>query len=108
MILSDEIRLALCIFTVYRITELLVIDDGPLFVFQKFRRFLGRMSNKGYIYNQIALIFNCPFCLGVWISIVFAFLILFPTIPGDIVLIFGGIAGGQCLLESISERWAKD
>ena len=99
-----EVRIVLAIFISYRVAELIAIDDGPFKIFSRFRRFMGMKSTESSLFHEIAILINCPFCIGVWLSALFSILIFFPSNVGDIVLIIGAIAGGQTFLESCSKR----
>ena len=62
---------------VWRITSLLVHEDGPLCIFVKFRHFIGiryDKFSKPYGKNIIAEGFTCVWCLSVWISAALAWL----------------------------------
>lgn len=100
---SFTVRIILAILAVYRLSELVALDTGPYDIFDKFRRMLGRKASSGSsTWKTLADLVNCPFCCGIWFSIFFTVLILFPTLPGDIFILFLAIAGGQTFLESLS------
>jgi hypothetical protein len=102
--LSSEVFIVLAVLSVYRISEMISIDDGPFHVFDRMRRFLGRIANRNELFTTLADLVHCPFCVGFWISILFAFLFIFRTIAGDIFTICMGIAGGQTILETLSKN----
>ena len=106
-LLSPALRLGLCILVSYRITDLIVLDDGPFDVFKKLREAIGRFAAIHRSAKGLGKLINCPFCLGVWISGLSSLLFIFPSLPGDIFLIAIGIAGGQALLDSVGGRWNK-
>lgn len=56
---------------VWRISALLVIEDGPFDIFARFRRFIGvryRENNTAYGTNVIAQLFTCVWCLSIWVG----------------------------------------
>lgn len=103
--MSLVLRVVLAILSTYRIAELIAVDDGPFDIFKKIRC-LYNDGSQG-IKLSFSKLVNCPFCIGVWIAFVISFVVLFPSIGGDFVLLFLGIAGGQTLLESLSKRFME-
>lgn len=97
------LRLLLAGLAVYRLSELFVLDDGPYFIFRRFRRWLGTRA-AGTPTNStrymLAQLFGCPFCLGVWLAALFVIPVVLPNIITDILLIWLALAGFQTLLES--------
>jgi len=110
--IDDILRIPLAILAVFRVTELMVYDDGPFGVFLRFRHFLADLSTSSRARNsgirtvstELADWVHCPFCVGVWISVVFAVLILIPSIPGDVIILILGLAGGQSFLQQKVSR----
>jgi hypothetical protein len=105
--ITPFLRFIMCILTCYRITELIVLDDGPFDVFKKLRESVGKLAAIYSSARGLGKLINCPFCVGVWISVGVIFLLMFPTVYGDVFLIFMAIAGGQTFLESFGGRWNK-
>lgn len=109
--MTDSLRLLFAVLTCYRLAQLLVYDDGPLFVFDRLRTFTedrkikeqARGKLKGP-WASLDGVVTCPFCVGLWASIVCLVLIIYPTYPGDLFLLWWGIAGGQAYLQ---ERQTK-
>jgi len=108
--LSPVLRIALCSLLTYRIAELITIDEGPGAIFDSFRRYLGRRASVtgSKIIRELALLFQCPFCIGVWIGAISSFLVFFPSAVGDGVLVVGGIVGAQALFSSIGGRFGSN
>lgn len=94
MLLLVEVGLA--ILACYRLSQLLAIDDGPYNVFLEWRKWLGRRANGSTFWHNVAEMFHCPFCLGVWFAFPLALLI-----DGNFLLLWLGIAGGQAFLEEL-------
>lgn len=109
--ISDVIRVVLAVGACHRIAQLLTIDLGPFHIFDNFRRALGRkaaLSTAPTLYTALAELFNCPYCVGIWVSIIMVLPVLFPGAIGDIVLVGLGIAGYQSLFQDFSARLGKD
>lgn len=100
--MSFELRLILGALSVYRISELLSLDDGPFEIFKNLRESLGRKSHSSLLFKELALLLSCPFCTGVWVSIFVLVLILLPSGIGDIFLIILALSGAQTFLEQCS------
>ena len=104
MHLSSSARLALGILRVYRLAQLLAYDDGPLFAFKRIRLTCGRLASGDGAYGHwrsLAEFVRCPYCLGMWLAILAAFLVIIAHPLADLVLLILGLAGGQAFLEGI-------
>lgn len=68
----------LAAFACWRVTSLIVNEDGPFDIFAKFRRWVGvrfdERSNR-YGENIFAKALICVWCTSVWVAIGFALLI---------------------------------
>lgn len=85
---------------VYRLAQLVAYDDGPLHVFAYLRQDARGRANTGLWYWQHwAELVHCPYCLGVWFALLAALLVAVPTLPGDLLLLWLGLAGAQAYLE---------
>lgn len=58
----------------WRITNMLLREDGPLDLFVKYRTFMGR-------YPKLAPLAYCVYCLSVWVGVVAAALAFSPAWP---------------------------
>lgn len=101
--MQSLIKLLVLILASFRLTELITKDEGfklrkedDLGVFASFRRWSGKKAatTDSVFYQNLADIINCPFCAGIYISLL---VLLLPAF----VVYYIGIAGGQSLLESI-------
>jgi hypothetical protein len=100
------LRITLTGFVVFRLTQMFTIEDGPFGIFIRFRESLGRRAAIKSKYSfawTIAEAFNCPHCLGIWISLLIWPLIFFPCIGGDVFLVVSAIAGIQSFLQRSNE-----
>lgn len=50
---------------------MVVLEDGPLFVFLRFRNLVGVVEDEDGLAatNLFATFFTCPLCLAVWLAI---------------------------------------
>jgi hypothetical protein len=99
--LSDGARLLLAALAVFRLAQLVALDDGPFRVFARFRAWAGTHPNRVVRENLGALV-RCPFCLGVWFAAMGAALVLWPSRIGDAFLLVLGLAGAQAFLEGLA------
>jgi isoprenylcysteine carboxyl methyltransferase (ICMT) family protein YpbQ len=81
----------------YRITQLIVLEDGPFNLSIHTRALLIRNAHRNFIINMFAELFQCKYCMGIWV----AFLLF--LLPFPIALVFA-IAGVQSLIETILDR----
>ena len=101
------VRVILAAFACYRLAQLVAIDDGPFYVFQRLRTFVGRKASadclkedrRACLWYNVAQLVNCPYCLGIWFALALAPAVMWPTIIEDLALLVLGIAGAQCFLE---------
>lgn len=93
-----ELRLICAAFAVYRLARLITQDDGPFSVFKRLREWAA-VNGK----ESVAELLNCPFCLGVWFALIAAALVLMPTLAGDVILVWLGLAGAQSFLQAKTE-----
>lgn len=66
----------------YRISNLLVNENGPFEILEIFRHKIGvkyNDSNIPYGLNQFAELFTCIYCLSIWIGIIIS--LLYMTVP---------------------------
>jgi len=89
---------------VYRIAELIAIDDGPWDLFLRIRDWAGSydLGEDGRPKRALGRFLKCPYCLGIWVALALAPVVLIPS-PLDWILIILGLAGAQALFESVSE-----
>ena len=100
-------RLILAALSTYRLAELFALDNGPYDMFKVIRYALGRKASEGNsTWKTLADLVDCPFCLGIWFAVLAGAGVIYPTNPGDILLILLGIAGLQAFLEGITGKRA--
>jgi hypothetical protein len=81
----------------YVICRVITKESGPFEIFEKFRLFLGRHANNSPVTRFVADVFNCPFCMGFWVSIIIA------SISGLGMIEALSIYGGQYFLERMGQ-----
>lgn len=91
-------RLVLAALAVYRLAELVAIDDGPGRLFARLRAWAGAHPARAVRENLGALV-HCPYCVGVWAALLIGALVWWPTPAGDGFLLVLGLAGAQAFME---------
>jgi len=105
--MNFEVRLVLCILSCFRIAQLFALDDGPFYIFAKLRERIGVSASKDdcrTIRTNMADFINCPFCIGVWVSVLIILPLFVVTTVGDIVLLWLGVSGAQAFLQGIVDK----
>jgi len=96
--------LLLSILAVYRLAQLISLDDGPFDVFKRLRLLCGQIAYKYKNLKTLADLVNCPYCLGVW----FALFVVIALRPSPWWLHWLAIAGGQAFLQSMGGNNATE
>ena len=91
---------ALC---VYRVTVLLVDEEGPFGLAFRLRVLLGAYdyNAEGELKSEIGKLMRCPYCLGMWASLVGVFILF--LLPFGILwfpVVWLALAGIQHLLQA--------
>jgi len=101
------LRLALALLATYRLAVLLTEEDGPLFLLARLREFsdgrrvIEQQKRERGPWASLDDGLRCAWCAGVWAAALCAALVWWPTLAGDVILTWLGLAGGQLFLE----RW---
>lgn len=98
MPLSPNARLVCAALAVYRLAQLLSLDDGPLAVFARLRAAFPGGTWGGARWS-VAEWLRCPFCQGVWWAALIVPALLWPGRVGDALLAWLALAGAQSWLE---------
>ncbi len=48
----------------FRVTYMLIDQEGPLKIFERIRKLAAKQPNNFQVFN-----FECPYCLSVWVSL---------------------------------------
>jgi hypothetical protein len=104
-LISPALRLLLAALTCFRLGELFAVDYGPFYIFDFWRKLLGKWASgksKYGLAHSLAELFHCPFCLGIWFAAPAAYFWMYPTFLSDVLMIWLGLAGAQSFLQSLS------
>lgn len=85
----------------FRITEMIVVDEGPFDMFVRWRAFLVRNAHKSKLNETLAKLFDCKFCMGIWVSLLVVLMTNYGL--GLLVFIFA-IAGAQSVILQFLEK----
>jgi hypothetical protein len=95
---SSEARFALLSLAVWRLTHLLVAEDGPWDVVVRLRKILGQ--------SEAGRAMDCFYCASLWLALPFA-CILAQGVPSAIV-IWLALSGTAALLEQATTASPRD
>ena len=86
---------------VYRLSQLVALDDGPWDWLLRFRTWAGcyDRGENGEPMTTWGKLFECPYCLAVWFALPVLILVLTASVVGDMLLAWWGLAGAQALME---------
>ena len=86
--------------TSFRLAWMFTREEGPFGAFDRWRIYLAGKASKQYSLSwTLAELFNCPLCLGVWISGLMTLLyFLLPVIIVKFIIIWLAVAGLQSVL----------
>ena len=104
--MTVTLRLVLAALAVFRTAQFLAYDEGPFGVAAGLRNLAGvnDRGENGLPRRALGRLFECPYCLGAWLSLGAAALVLLPTLAGDAVLVALAIMGAQSSLQDYSRR----
>ena len=108
--MSVEAVLVLAVLATYRLSQLVALDDGPFDCFAVIRglteyNYKGDKKRTGPVWHTLHELVICPYCLGVWFAGLITILVMLitPLNTWMSLLVWAGIAGGQCALQSATE-----
>lgn len=111
MLASDWLRVSLAALALYRLAQLITIDEGPGYrlsgethargIFERLRDATGVHDRDahGRTATMLGRFIGCPYCIGLWLAVPLAVLVLAPTVIGDWLLVILGMAGIQTYLQ---------
>ena len=124
--ISFELRLILACLTCYRLARLVARDDGPFFLFKQVRYWAkdraykeaiiaGRIDNKDTAkptindrhygkWHTLAEALDCPYCVGVWVSIPLFLFVIYPMTVSDLFMLLMAISGVQAWLWGMVDK----
>lgn len=96
--------LVIAVFAVYRVAELIAIDEGPGDACLRLRVAVGcyDLDENGRIKTSVGRLLACPYCIGIYLALVAALIVA----PHDwrVLLYWFGIAGAQAFLQTVGGR----
>lgn len=95
-VLNQPFRVVLATLATFRVAYMVVVEEGPMSVFVRWRTYIYRQYANTWIERG----FNCPLCVSFWISWLMGLLLPVANIQ-DYVLQSLAIAGGCLLLNRI-------
>ncbi len=102
------IQLLTAILATYRLAHLLPKDDGPFFVFARIRSFVATKAmnenNAWGFWENADNGITCAHCMGLYAAAFVGLLIIWQNYYGNLFLLIMAIAGGQSLLQRISNE----
>jgi len=104
--MPETVRWILAALASIRLTWALMFDDGPGAVLLKVRDWMGAYDYGAEIgpdgrpqaITTLGRFLNCPYCVSLAVALLAVPLALWPSILGDVLLTWLGIAGGAMLL----------
>lgn len=94
------IRFILAALAVYRLA-MFTREEGAFAIFLRVQQWLGKRAAKrkyGGLAWTLASLATCPHCVGVWLALLIAPFVIWPTLTSDLALVFLGISGLQSYL----------
>lgn len=114
MLIELEIlRYILATLAIFRLAQMVSKDYGPFFVFYRLRVLTDERrkqeqdsGNEYGKWGNLDELIRCPYCLGVWFALFCLPLVVYPTVVGDLILVWFGLAGVQCLIQTWTDKEA--
>jgi Protein of unknown function (DUF1360) len=88
----------------YRLTEMVVFDNGPFDFLMEMRGWLVRAKHNEPIRRMIGAALGCVYCAGLWMSLFVAILFYFRNPYADLFVVFMAISGLQSILSTKAGR----
>ncbi len=115
--MNEYLRFILAVFTCYRLARLIAIDDGPYFIFKRLRYWF---KDKAYYeagstikaleddrhfgkWKNLSEGISCPFCIGIYASMLVFSMLVWPTYYGDLFLMLVSLSGAQAFLQTLDK-----
>ncbi len=123
--MNEYLRFVLAVFTCYRLARLVALDDGPGFVFKRIRYWV---KDKAWLeadredginrvgvgeieiddrhfgkWHNLAEGITCPFCIGIYASVLVFPMLVWPTYYGDLFLLLVSLSGAQAFLQTLDK-----
>jgi len=92
------LRFGVAALATWRVTHLLVSEDGPADAIARVREKLGA--------SQLGALMDCFHCASIWVAIPFAFYAA--RKPADRIAAWLALSGTACLIEEVSSQKTKE
>jgi len=103
---GDVFTFAVLALAVFRLTRILIVDDGPFDVFLKIRAWAGVSRDNGVTVTTKAWMWagllSCHWCLSVWVA--FPAALLWQGISPGALAAWLALAGASSIIEEIVRR----
>lgn len=98
---SPIVWFILLAFATFRVSWMVARQDGPFAIVDRFRTWANvkaaKSQHRGLAWTFSEL-FECPLCLGVWISAILLITVIFPTIILKLIILWLAVSGLQSFL----------
>lgn len=94
----------LLVLATWRLSSLLVNEDGPLDIFVKLRKYIGVETNAYGVdvgQNVVAKVFTCIWCMSVWVGFLASFFSEYSVNIGWFIVSWFAISTGAILFEEV-------
>lgn len=100
MFLGETERIILAILASFRLTWTMIYEDGPFDAIMRLRTALGAydLGENGEPETGIGRFLTCSYCVSRFVALFAIPIVLWPTLIGDLFIIWYGIAGALALL----------
>lgn len=106
IMLPDPLRLILAALALYRLAQFISLDDGPFNIFRRFRHWTDEKKlievsreTKNGPWGFVDGLARCPFCQQPWIAAGVVALLIWPSVGGDVFLLWMGLTGAAAFLQ---------
>ena len=102
--MNEALRLILVGFSIYQISALLALEEGPYSIFAKYRSRLGGddLGPDGMPDTAIGRLVICPICTSMYVAIPIVILGLWSNYLTSVILIYFGATGFATWLHTSS------
>lgn len=99
--LEITFRFLLAVLACYRLTGMIVYDDGPAGIFARLREWAGVYDLGENLQPRTGMgrFFECPHCMGVWVALVVTVGVFWERPLYELPLFWLAIAGLQSYIE---------
>lgn len=100
--MSKSLAFIVAVLATFRLTQLIVEDDGPYLWFDRFRVWTGQNAMNSKHHETLADAVRCKYCMGIYSAMLIAVLSKYKWTRWIVAVL--GIAGGQSLIETVLDK----